>query len=251
MTIPVYNATDIWNDSSTVFTAIKMNVTNTASAAGSKLIDLQVGGTTHFSVIPTSSTGANLRIGNNHGFADAGGNAVQITVGGANAWQFDSSGNLFAAISGGKIALVPTTILGADAAGIFAQQNGVNPQSFRVYNTFTNSSNYERGIIDWTTTSNVLTIGAEALGSGTLRAVKLIGSDITVQGNTATPAGGSTSARLLFGTTAGFGIYYGSGAPTVSAAAGSLYIRTDNAGANLRLYSNTTGSTTWAAITSA
>jgi hypothetical protein len=73
----------------------------------------------------------------------------------------------------------------------------------------------------------------------------------TLASGTATPAGGSTAARILLGTTAGFGIYYGSGAPTVSAAAGSLYIRTDNAGANLRLYSNTTGSTTWAAITSA
>ena len=67
----------------------------------------------------------------------------------------------------------------------------------------------------------------------------------------ATPAGGSSDAVLLMGTTTGFGIYYGSGAPTVSAAAGSLYIRTDNAGASLRLYSNTTGSTVWAAITSA
>ncbi len=72
----------------------------------------------------------------------------------------------------------------------------------------------------------------------------------TVAGATATPAGGSTSAVLLMGTTAGFGIYYGSGAPTVTAAAGSLYIRTDNAGASQRLYSNTTGSTTWVAITS-
>ena len=125
------------------------------------------------------------------------------------------------------------------------------PQTLPVYNTYTDASNFERAMLDWTTTSNVLTIGAEKLGSGTLRTVKLVGSDITVKGNTATPAGGSTTARLLFGTTSGFGIYYGSGAPTVSAASGSIYIRTDNAGASLRLYSNTTGSTTWAAITSA
>lgn len=74
---------------------------------------------------------------------------------------------------------------------------------------------------------------------------------MTDASSVATPAGGSTAAVLLLGTTAGFGIYYGSGAPTVSAAAGSLYIRTDNAGASSRLYSNTTGATTWAAITSA
>src|SRR5262245_29849671 len=50
MTVPLYNLTDTWNDSGTVFTAIQMNVTNTASASGSKLLDLQVGGTTAFSV---------------------------------------------------------------------------------------------------------------------------------------------------------------------------------------------------------
>ncbi len=70
---------------------------------------------------------------------------------------------------------------------------------------------------------------------------------VDVASNTATPAGGSTSARLLFGTTAGFGIYYGSGAPTVSAAQGSLYMRSDGA-INARLYINTNGSTTWTAF---
>lgn len=65
----------------------------------------------------------------------------------------------------------------------------------------------------------------------------------------ATPAAGSTAARLLFGTTAGFGIYYGSGAPTVSAAQGSLYMRSDGTTTNDRMYINTNGSTTWTAVT--
>ena len=34
-----------WNDASTVFTGLKLNVTDTASAAGSNLLDLQVNGT--------------------------------------------------------------------------------------------------------------------------------------------------------------------------------------------------------------
>jgi hypothetical protein len=67
----------------------------------------------------------------------------------------------------------------------------------------------------------------------------------TVAAATATPAAGSTSARLLFGTTAGFGIYYGSGAPTVSAAQGSLYLRSDGSTTTTRMYVNTNGSTTW------
>jgi hypothetical protein len=72
-----------------------------------------------------------------------------------------------------------------------------------------------------------------------------------IASGTATPAGGSTSARLLFGTTAGFGIYYGSGAPTVSAAQGSIYLRSDGSSTSTRLYVNTNGSTTWTNFTSA
>ena len=68
---------------------------------------------------------------------------------------------------------------------------------------------------------------------------------------TATPSGGSTSAVLLFGTTTGFGIYYGSGAPTISAAQGSLYLRSDGSSTSTRLYVNTNGSTTWTNLTSA
>jgi hypothetical protein len=75
-----------------------------------------------------------------------------------------------------------------------------------------------------------------------------INNQTTVCSAVATPAAGSTSARLLFGTTAGFGIYYGSGAPTVSAAQGSIYLRSDGTKDN-RLYINTNGATTWTAFT--
>lgn len=46
-------------------------------------------------------------------------------------------------------------------------------------------------------------------------------------------------------------IYSGTGAPTFVAPANSLYIRTDGSSASTRLYSNTTGSTTWTNFTSA
>jgi hypothetical protein len=75
--------------------------------------------------------------------------------------------------------------------------------------------------------------------------------DFNVASQTATPAGGSTAARLIFGTTAGFGIYYGSGAPTVSAAQGSIYLRSDGSSTSTRLYVNTNGSTTWTNVTTA
>jgi hypothetical protein len=46
----IYDLTDTWNNVATTFTAVKMNVTDTASAAGSMLIDLQVAGASKFSV---------------------------------------------------------------------------------------------------------------------------------------------------------------------------------------------------------
>ncbi len=47
----IFNLTDTWNSAGVVFTAIKMNVTDTASAAFTpKLIDLQVGGVSMFNV---------------------------------------------------------------------------------------------------------------------------------------------------------------------------------------------------------
>lgn len=42
----------------------------------------------------------------------------------------------------------------------------------------------------------------------------------------------------------------GTGAPTFSAAQGSMYIRTDG-GINTRVYINTTGSTTWTPLSNA
>ncbi len=47
------------------------------------------------------------------------------------------------------------------------------------------------------------------------------------------------------------GIYAGSGAPTFAAKQGSLYLNTAGTTTNDRAYINTTGSTTWTAVTTA
>jgi hypothetical protein len=46
----IYNMTDTWNAGGTRFDAIKMDVTDTASAAGSLLMDLKVGGVSKFAI---------------------------------------------------------------------------------------------------------------------------------------------------------------------------------------------------------
>ena len=62
----------------------------------------------------------------------------------------------------------------------------------------------------------------------------------------------STNAILESGITIG-GVQFlvGSGAPTVSAAKGSIYVRTDGSSTATRMYINTNGSTTWTNLTTA
>ena len=72
--------------------------------------------------------------------------------------------------------------LSSDGANILALRNTTNPQTLIVSNTYTDSGNKEEGVFDWIANSNVLTIGARASGTGTLRAVNLIGSFIQFNG---------------------------------------------------------------------
>lgn len=76
-------------------------------------------------------------------------------------------------------------------------------------------------------------------------------SQIRVQPNTAPASGGIATSGLLMSSTTNLGVFFGTGAPTFSAAQGSLYIRTDGSSTSTRLYVNTTGSTTWTNFTSA
>lgn len=66
---------------------------------------------------------------------------------------------------------------------------------------------------------------------------------------TSVPAGGTAGLGINFGTLTNFGIFFGSGAPTLSAGRGSLYLRTNGTGTTDRFYINTDGGTTWTYLT--
>ena len=55
---------------------------------------------------------------------------------------------------------------------LLEQRNSTSAQTFQIYNTFTDASNYERGFIRWN--SNILEIGQEKAGTGSDRNVRLI-----------------------------------------------------------------------------
>jgi hypothetical protein len=58
-----------------------------------------------------------------------------------------------------------------DAADTLAQRNGTTAQVERIYNTYTDASNYERAFISWTKNANRLSIGSEAAGTGSQRPI--------------------------------------------------------------------------------
>ncbi len=65
----------------------------------------------------------------------------------------------------------PVLEIHRDADHILGQKSGTNPQTYRIYNTFTDASNYERASIGWS--GNVLGIGTEAAGTGTARGLEI------------------------------------------------------------------------------
>ncbi len=79
----------------------------------------------------------------------------------------------------------------------------------------------------------------------------LAGGPLYFLSGTAIPANGTTGVGLRMSSTANFGVFFGSGAPTLSAAKGSLYLRSDGSGTGDRAYINTDSGTTWTALTTA
>jgi hypothetical protein len=71
------------------------------------------------------------------------------------------------------------------------------------------------------------------------------------QSQVAIPAGGAANIGVAFSSTANFGVFAGSGVPTLSAAKGSLYLRSDGSATNNRAYINTDGAATWTPLTTA
>ena len=203
----IYDLADTWNASGTTFNAIKMNVTDTASAAGSLLMDLQVGGVSRFSVAKTGT----ITVPGTFGYANAG---ILFASAGPRLY---ANGNLFAisnisygmfgcefgatqarlnggvafGFSSGDIATALDVILARDAANTLAQRNGVNAQAYNLYNTFTDASNYERFSMKWD--ANVFKFGNENAGTGSsfrniefyrggVKMITLTGGEVSIDG---------------------------------------------------------------------
>jgi len=127
----IYNLADTWNNGSATFDAIKMNVTDTTSASGSRLLNLLVGGTSKFRVKKDGEVGI-ISLG----FASSDANS-------------------------------PDTFFKRAAANSLAIENGTNNQSLLIYNT-TDGTNYER--FYFRASGTRFKIGTEKGGTGSARA---------------------------------------------------------------------------------
>ncbi len=150
-----------WNTTGTP-TALKLDVTDSASNAASLLMDLWVGGASRFSVRKDGRAEVTAI------------NFLGGTFGGNGNWWSVNNLNLSAttALSFGASDL----ILRRDAANTLALRNSTNAQTFNLYNTYTDASNYERGRFSFV--SNELRIGTENAGTGTARNTRMVSAGI-------------------------------------------------------------------------
>jgi hypothetical protein len=65
------------------------------------------------------------------------------------------------------------------------------------------------------------------------------------------PSGGDANVAFTATIASNFGVFFGIGAPTLSAAKGSLYLRSDGSTTSNRMYVNTDGATAWTSVTTA
>ena len=218
MSVPLNNLTDTWNASGTTFTAIRMNVTDTGHAAASRLLDLQVGGVSQFSVDAAGvlAFASNIRMNSgstsiyDYGVTRTGQSTLQNNASGATLVMQNNSTSGFCTIDfydaagtqkgsfGWGNSGVGTTGLQSQlflysatapflfnpGGNVIEQRNSGSAQIFRVYNFWTDASNYERGLFGWG--SNVLYLGTENAGTGTQRTLNInsAGTNMQVAGAT-------------------------------------------------------------------
>lgn len=84
----IYNMQDTWNDAGITYSAIKMDVTDTASNSSSELVTLQIGSTDKFTVGKDGAVTMNNGVA---GFGPAGGDRARIYTSGLQRIEFQAT----------------------------------------------------------------------------------------------------------------------------------------------------------------
>jgi len=278
-----------WNTPA-ILSAIRTDITNMQSGAGSLLMDLKVNGITMFGV----DMAGNFTIGGGGGTGGGTGGgqtgvitvpttftayvhmAAGATVSGdltVNGNIIGNNGNIYirnpSAASDATIGVFMGNNIGYNGQIIFCSSNHVShPDQLIFRSNGTGGMRIDTlqwaPIVIWAGGAEVMrlhqgggvSIGtAEYPGAGNL----LVQGTIVARGDVnfagvvnvasaaGSPVGGSIAGRMFMGTS-GVAIYFGRGAPTITAWTGSIYLRSDSTGPNNRFYVSTQNNT-WATIT--
>jgi hypothetical protein len=187
-TTPLLDLSGTWNTTG-IARGILLNITDTASAGSSRLLELQTGGTSRLTVDKLGQISSSVSGTSQSAISYGAGSFFLRGDGVFQSSRFEVNGlhgrldNLGVRIrstavlgfcSGDAVTTSSDTILARDAANTLALRNGGTaaspvPQTFRLYNyTDGTLTNFERGFMRWN--SNTLEIGTEAGGTGTGRA---------------------------------------------------------------------------------
>jgi hypothetical protein len=225
-TTPLLDLSGTWNTTG-VANGIRLNLTDTGSAASSVLFDFRVGNSRRCSIRKDGSFNFDTRddasftgIGLSNGGIGA---SVQISTGLAGRFLVSNglvnmpSSQLFGWVSGTGLQNFPDVALARDAANTLAQRNSTNAQTFRLYGTFTDASNGRR--LDITsTTAGIFTLTATGNGTGASGNLLKLTAPILLPASSVTLA---TNGDLAFEATSNTTLtirYRGSDGTTRSAA---------------------------------
>lgn len=240
---PVLNLSQTWNDAAVTFTGLKFNATSTASASGSRLLDIQVGSASTFQVLASSAlSAAYTRVmggGQNLvglGSLNAGIPQVVIQNTGSYGWSvnadaFSGSYDLFLT----RRAAANLRLGAADAAAPVAQTLSV--QSVAAGNTNVAGANLTITGSQGTGTGaggsivfQVAPAGASGTAQNALSTALTIDSARRIEfaqatGSTAPNIGVSGSTTSGFGSTNGFDFFYTrAGSPSIQFGSAGLAV---------------------------
>ena len=198
-----------------------------------------------------------LNVGNvsASGYISATGN---ITSGNVNAVGLSLSGNVVSAINSTSNITTTANITGGNVTtvGLMSATGNITGGNLSAVNLVINNIRSDDSsfvnIEDGINVTGAIDVSGNITGGNIISsAVISSAGNARILGGTAVPTGGTAGAGYLMSSTTNFGVFFGSGAPTLAAAQGSLYLRSDGTTTNNRMYINTDGATTWTPVTTA
>jgi hypothetical protein len=191
---PVIDAAQTWNAGGVTFTGLKFNATDTASAAASLLMDLQVGGSSKFNVTKTAnasigggSTNAVFALGTNNNYR------MEISSGGFSGILFSVNSSITGASAG---IFSNGFAQPADGRIMWSTTNGRADASTDTFLTRRAAANLRLGAAD-AAAPVAQTLSVQSVVAGTTNTA---GANLTITGSQST--GSANGGSIIFQTAA-------------------------------------------------